>query len=39
MAEAMERESMALELSSRTSDFRQGLLAFKERREAEFEGR
>lgn len=39
MADAMEHESMALELSSRTADFREGLLAFTERREAEFEGR
>lgn len=39
MADAMEHESMALELSSRTADFREGLLAFTERREAKFEGR
>jgi 2-(1,2-epoxy-1,2-dihydrophenyl)acetyl-CoA isomerase len=39
IAEAMARESMALELSSRTSDFREGLSAFRERREPEFLGR
>ena len=39
MADAMEHESMALELSSRTADFREGLLAFTERSEAKFEGR
>ena len=39
IAEAMDDESMALELSSRTADFREGLLAFKEHREARFEGR
>lgn len=39
IAEAMERESMALELSSRTADFREGLAAFTERRDAHFEGR
>jgi len=39
LADAMEHESLALELSSRTADFREGLLAFKERREAKFEGR
>lgn len=38
IAEAMEHESMALELSSRTADFREGLLAFKEHRDARFEG-
>jgi 2-(1,2-epoxy-1,2-dihydrophenyl)acetyl-CoA isomerase len=37
--DAMANESMALELSSRTTDFREGLLAFKERREPRFEGR
>jgi 2-(1,2-epoxy-1,2-dihydrophenyl)acetyl-CoA isomerase len=37
--EAMERESYALELSSRTSDFREGLRAFTERRDPSFEGR
>ncbi|WP_426573927.1 enoyl-CoA hydratase/isomerase family protein [Aquihabitans sp. McL0605] len=39
MAEAMEAESMALELSSRTADFREGLVAFKERRDPRFDGR
>jgi 2-(1,2-epoxy-1,2-dihydrophenyl)acetyl-CoA isomerase len=39
MVEAMEAESMALELSSRTADFREGLQAFSERRDARFEGR
>jgi 2-(1,2-epoxy-1,2-dihydrophenyl)acetyl-CoA isomerase len=39
MIEAMEAESMALELSSRTADFREGLQAFSERRDARFEGR
>jgi len=38
IGEAMEHESLALELSSRTSDFREGLLAFKEHRDARFEG-
>lgn len=36
---AMEAEAMALELASRTRDFREGLAAFKERRDPEFEGR
>jgi 2-(1,2-epoxy-1,2-dihydrophenyl)acetyl-CoA isomerase len=35
---AMEDESFALELSSRTADFKEGLLAFKERRRARFTG-
>jgi 2-(1,2-epoxy-1,2-dihydrophenyl)acetyl-CoA isomerase len=39
IAEAMAGEAMALELSSRTADFREGLVAFKERRDARFEGR
>jgi 2-(1,2-epoxy-1,2-dihydrophenyl)acetyl-CoA isomerase len=39
MAEAMADESLALELSSRTADFREGLLAFREHRDARFEGR
>lgn len=39
MSEAMEAEAMALELSSRSADFKEGLRAFKERRDAEFEGR
>jgi 2-(1,2-epoxy-1,2-dihydrophenyl)acetyl-CoA isomerase len=39
LVEAMEAEAMALELSSRSSDFREGLRAFQERREPRFEGR
>ena len=39
LTEAMESEAFALELSSRTSDFKEGLQAFKERRPAQFEGR
>jgi 2-(1,2-epoxy-1,2-dihydrophenyl)acetyl-CoA isomerase len=39
IVEAMEHEAMALELSSRTSDFREGLAAFKERRDPRFDGR
>jgi len=35
----MQDESFALELSSRTADFRDGLLAFKERRQPRFKGR
>jgi 2-(1,2-epoxy-1,2-dihydrophenyl)acetyl-CoA isomerase len=37
--EAMEHEALALELSSRTADFREGLSAFTERRDPHFEGR
>jgi 2-(1,2-epoxy-1,2-dihydrophenyl)acetyl-CoA isomerase len=39
LTEAMEREAMAIELSSRSADFREGLSAFRERRDATFEGR
>jgi 2-(1,2-epoxy-1,2-dihydrophenyl)acetyl-CoA isomerase len=39
LSEAMATEAMALELSSRTADFKEGLLAFKERRDAKFVGR
>jgi 2-(1,2-epoxy-1,2-dihydrophenyl)acetyl-CoA isomerase len=39
LSEAMEHEATALELSSRTGDFREGLAAFKERRDPRFEGR
>jgi 2-(1,2-epoxy-1,2-dihydrophenyl)acetyl-CoA isomerase len=38
LAPAMQGEAFALELSSRTADFKEGLLAFKERRAAKFEG-
>lgn len=39
IVEAMEAEAMALELSSRSGDFREGLAAFKERRDPDFRGR
>ncbi len=39
LASAMEAESQALELSSRTGDFREGLDAFRERRSPNFTGR
>jgi 2-(1,2-epoxy-1,2-dihydrophenyl)acetyl-CoA isomerase len=38
LGEAMQNEAFALELSSRTADFKEGLLAFKERRPARFTG-
>jgi 2-(1,2-epoxy-1,2-dihydrophenyl)acetyl-CoA isomerase len=38
LVEAMRNESFAVELTSRTADFREGLLAFKERRPARFTG-
>ena len=38
LADALQNESFALELSSRTADFKEGLLAFKERRPARFTG-
>lgn len=39
MTEAMAKEALALELSSRSSDFREGLAAFRERREPAYRGR
>jgi 2-(1,2-epoxy-1,2-dihydrophenyl)acetyl-CoA isomerase len=39
LTEAMEQEALALELAARTSDFREGLAAFSERRPPEFTGR
>ena len=39
LVESMEREALALELSSRSRDFREGLAAFQERRAPKFEGR
>lgn len=39
LAQALDNESLALELSSRTTDFREGLAAFTERRAPRFTGR
>jgi 2-(1,2-epoxy-1,2-dihydrophenyl)acetyl-CoA isomerase len=39
LTDAMEAEANALELSSRTGDFTEGLVAFRERRRPEFRGR
>lgn len=39
LGEALEAEANALELSSRSPDFREGLSAFRDRRPPEFEGR
>ena len=39
IVDAMADEALMLEMSSRTADFREGLLAFSERRPARFEGR
>ncbi len=39
LVEAMEAEAQALELSSRTTDFKEGLTAFREKRPARFEGK
>ena len=39
LVETMATEAFALELSSRTEDFREGLASFRERRKPEFKGR
>ena len=39
IVDAMADEALTLELSSRTSDFREGLRAFTERRDPRYEGR
>lgn len=39
MADQLRREALALELSSRSEDFREGMAAFRERRDPEFGGR
>jgi 2-(1,2-epoxy-1,2-dihydrophenyl)acetyl-CoA isomerase len=39
LTDAMAREASALELSSRTADFREGLASFKEHRRPDFQGR
>jgi 2-(1,2-epoxy-1,2-dihydrophenyl)acetyl-CoA isomerase len=39
LAEAMTQETFNLELSCRTGDFKEGLAAFKDRREPQFQGR
>ena len=39
LVESMATEAYALELSSRTQDFREGLASFRERRKPEFKGR
>jgi 2-(1,2-epoxy-1,2-dihydrophenyl)acetyl-CoA isomerase len=38
LAEAMQNESFGVELSTRTADYKEGILAFKERRPARFTG-
>ena len=35
----LQNEAMALELSSRSEDFQEGLAAFKDKRDARFQGR
>ena len=39
LGEAMAQEALALELSSRSEDFREGIAAFQERREPQYRGR
>ncbi len=35
----LQNEAMALELSSRSDDFKEGLAAFRDKRDAQFQGR
>jgi 2-(1,2-epoxy-1,2-dihydrophenyl)acetyl-CoA isomerase len=39
LTEAMQQELFSLELSCRTADFKEGLAAFRDRRQADFQGR
>jgi 2-(1,2-epoxy-1,2-dihydrophenyl)acetyl-CoA isomerase len=39
LEEALRNEGFAMELSSRSEDFREGMAAFREKRPARFEGR